>query len=130
MEHRDKIIAVATLLGWTPLATALAGGMWFAPDEKHKLLERSHRLPLFFTDANAAIGITDHMAKRGWRCKLNRGTGNGWECVFFKAATKDTHPDNLRIELMGERFEDHYGCGDSFPEAVCMAFLKLHKIHA
>lgn len=81
MTEQEMIIAISLDQGWTPYSVEADWSMWFAPGEKHKQLERTHRLPKWPTDLNAAITLCDALAEEGWGCRIERGSQ--WQVWFI-----------------------------------------------
>jgi hypothetical protein len=109
----DEIrVKCAEAMGWTPHAIRSCDSMWFHPGEKHRLLERTNRIPKFTRSLDAAITLCDHLAGKGWRCRLDNGLDKTWECIFYKG-----------FRLKGEEWREQYGAADTLPLAICRCFL-------
>lgn len=119
MSPKAQHLAIRQVRGWTLLNK----------DEESGRVTNRRLILDYTTDVEGAATLCDFLAERGWNCELNCGTNKAWECVFFRKATVETHPDNRgeRARFDPPCTEEHYHPSDTMAGAICGAFLRtLH----
>lgn len=131
MKGEALRFAVAKELGIR--AVEHAGGLWsliwadgrWCPHHQGGISEEhAWRVccPRFDSDLNAAIELTNLLAKEGWRSHFNNGFDTTWEVVI------STRNDPQERACLIPTEDDFYGAANTLAGAICEAFLqKLGK---
>jgi len=140
MTPEAQRIAIADFCGWTDVnfyEDNAGPGFWNGYPPVKLVMDKNGEwdiskachhttLPDYLNDLNACAKLCERLAELGWRCELNNGLDNTWECIFFRKRSESTKPENQgeRREFDPPFSEEHYCPANTMAEAICGAALR------
>lgn len=91
LTNEEMNIAICEWLGWTPHSIRAENSMWFRPNEKHRLLERTKQLPDHITGPEALGNMHEAEERLAWDQLMK------YADLLCDECSSDTNPDMVAI---------------------------------